>query len=165
MSCFNWSGLRGSNSLPGIPRMACGHSQEPYLTSDLNVLRTSGGGSEFSPSGKKTGHPNRMSGFNWSGLRGSNSLPPPWQGGALPDELSPRNRIYSSRTFALCQAFSFYFFNVFLQRLPASPPLLRCPFPETLQQSYPALLWSLPAAPAGPTGIPAGPHGPLQDNN
>ena len=26
----------------------------------------------------------------WSGLRGSNSLPPPWQGGALPDELNPR---------------------------------------------------------------------------
>ena len=26
----------------------------------------------------------------WSGLRGSNSLPPPWQGGALPDELKPR---------------------------------------------------------------------------
>ena len=23
----------------------------------------------------------------WSGRRGSNSLPPPWQGGALPDEL------------------------------------------------------------------------------
>ena len=28
--------------------------------------------------------------FFWSGLRGSNSLPPPWQGGALPDELNPR---------------------------------------------------------------------------
>ena len=27
--------------------------------------------------------------FRWSGLRGSNSLPPPWQGGALPDELNP----------------------------------------------------------------------------
>ena len=27
---------------------------------------------------------------NWSGLRGSNSLPPPWQGGALPDELHPQ---------------------------------------------------------------------------
>ena len=27
--------------------------------------------------------------FLWSGLRGSNSLPPPWQGGALPDELNP----------------------------------------------------------------------------
>ena len=26
----------------------------------------------------------------WSGLRGSNSLPPPWQGGALPDELNPQ---------------------------------------------------------------------------
>ena len=25
----------------------------------------------------------------WSGLRDSNSLPPPWQGGALPDELNP----------------------------------------------------------------------------
>ncbi len=28
---------------------------------------------------------------NWSGLRGSNPLPPPWQGGALPDELNPHN--------------------------------------------------------------------------
>ena len=28
--------------------------------------------------------------FLWSGLRGSNSLPPPWQGGALPDELNPQ---------------------------------------------------------------------------
>ena len=27
---------------------------------------------------------------HWSGLRGSNPLPPPWQGGALPDELNPR---------------------------------------------------------------------------
>ena len=26
----------------------------------------------------------------WSGIRGSNSLPPPWQGGALPDELIPQ---------------------------------------------------------------------------
>ena len=26
----------------------------------------------------------------WSGLRDSNSLPPPWQGGALPDELNPQ---------------------------------------------------------------------------
>ena len=28
----------------------------------------------------------------WSGRRGSNSLPPPWQGGALPDELRPHMR-------------------------------------------------------------------------
>ena len=29
-------------------------------------------------------------GFFWSGRRDSNSLPPPWQGGALPNELRPR---------------------------------------------------------------------------
>ena len=28
--------------------------------------------------------------FCWSGLRGSNPPPPPWQGGALPNELNPR---------------------------------------------------------------------------
>ena len=33
----------------------------------------------------------------WSGLRGSNSLPPPWQGGALPDELNPQKK----RTYSL----------------------------------------------------------------
>ena len=33
----------------------------------------------------------------WSGLRGSNSLPPPWQGGALPDELNPQNNGASDR--------------------------------------------------------------------
>ena len=31
---LSWSGQRGSNSLPGIPRMAGRHSQEPCLTSD-----------------------------------------------------------------------------------------------------------------------------------
>ena len=36
----------------------------------------------------------------WSGLRGSNSLPPPWQGGALPDELNPRYG-YESRVHIL----------------------------------------------------------------
>ena len=29
----------------------------------------------------------------WSGRRGSNSLPPPWQGGALPDELHPHIKL------------------------------------------------------------------------
>ena len=28
--------------------------------------------------------------FLWSGLRGSNPPPPPWQGGALPNELNPQ---------------------------------------------------------------------------
>ena len=48
---------------------------------------------------------------SWSGLRGSNSLPPPWQGGALPDELSPRNKKYYSKTSLFCQAF-FTFFSI-----------------------------------------------------
>ena len=34
----------------------------------------------------------------WSGRRGSNSLPPPWQGGALPDELRPHIRCIYPRT-------------------------------------------------------------------
>ena len=34
----------------------------------------------------------------WSGLRGSNSLPPPWQGGALPDELKPHGASDRNRT-------------------------------------------------------------------
>ena len=42
----------------------------------------------------------------WSGLRGSNSLPPPWQGGALPDELNPHLYKPHKRYF-LYQLFSF----------------------------------------------------------
>ena len=44
--------------------------------------------------------------YFWSGLRGSNSLPPPWQGGALPDELRPQigasgqNRTGDTRIFS-----------------------------------------------------------------
>ena len=46
----------------------------------------------------------------WSGLRGSNSLPPPWQGGALPDELKPhfemaqlRSLVYYTKLKGVCQ--------------------------------------------------------------
>ena len=35
----------------------------------------------------------------WSGRRGSNSLPPPWQGGALPDELRPHDVCSLRRTY------------------------------------------------------------------
>ena len=37
----------------------------------------------------------------WSGRRGSNPLPPPWQGGALPDELRPQNVCIIARFFLL----------------------------------------------------------------
>ena len=53
----------------------------------------------------------------WSGLRGSNSLPPPWQGGALPDELKPhfsrrllkRRDLFYLIFFVLSTLFSNYF--------------------------------------------------------
>ncbi len=44
---------------------------------------------------KKKTPPCRMVLF-WSGRRGSNSLPRPWQGRALPDELRPQNNGYYS---------------------------------------------------------------------
>ena len=75
-----------------------------------------GGGSAFSSSNKKQdiqiGCPVSL----WSGRRGSNSLPPPWQGGALPDELRPRNSKYYNRHFPVCQGQ----IRIFLQELVAN---------------------------------------------
>ena len=68
--------------------------------------------------------------FVWSGLRGSNSLPPPWQGGALPDELSPRNKKYYSKTSPFCQAFFTFFSIVFSMSFKepiTAPVLLKMP--------------------------------------
>ena len=62
----------------------------PHLRS--NVLRT-GRGSEFSGAAahSKKNTPSCRMGYSfWSGRRGSNSLPRPWQGRALPDELRPQ---------------------------------------------------------------------------
>ena len=151
--CF-WSGRRGSNSLPGIPRMAVAIRGSPASPLDLtcfaqveaatspvlrhipkriphpvgwgilfgagdeartrfpashewlspfagalphlrsNVLRT-GRGSEFSGAAahSKKNTPSCRMGYSfWSGRRGSNSLPRPWQGRALPDELRPQTQ-------------------------------------------------------------------------
>ena len=118
-----WSGQRGSNSLPGIPRMAGRHSQAPCLTSDPIAPSARGGGSEFASCAK-----NRTSEIGcpvslWSGQRGSNSLPPPWQGGALPDELCPRNKGYSTRETPACQDSSVRFSVFSSAESPASPPI------------------------------------------
>ena len=71
----------------------------------------------------------------WSGLRGSNSLPPPWQGGALPDELNPQKKrtysltasplscIYITIYHLLCQHF-FYFFCIHFSNGFSRPFLL-----------------------------------------
>ncbi len=57
------SGQRGSNSLPGIPRIGSADSQEPCRTSHFICALPMGRGSEFAFY-KKAGHPNRMSCFS-----------------------------------------------------------------------------------------------------
>ena len=152
--CF-WSGRRGSNSLPGIPRMAvairrspaspldltrfaqveaasspvlrhipkriphpvgwgilfgagdeartryrhptngCRHSWAPCLTSDQTCFAQVEAATSSLPAvsfQKRKSHPDGWDFLFWSGRRGSNSLPRPWQGRALPDELRPQTQ-------------------------------------------------------------------------
>ena len=49
--------------------------------------------SVFMKKSKKPAETFVSTGSVWSGRRGSTSLPPPWQGGALPDELRPHKKI------------------------------------------------------------------------
>ena len=83
----------------------------PLLRHSMCALRT-GGGSEFGGCRKRKRTSN-LDVLFWSGLRGSNSLPPPWQGGALPDELSPRNRTYLNRRSCFCQASFLVFLKIY----------------------------------------------------
>ena len=77
-----------------------------------------------SPSDEKNRTPNSGCPVSlWSGQRGSNSLPPPWQGGALPDELCPRNKGYSTRETPACQDSSVRFSVFSSAESPASPPI------------------------------------------
>ena len=65
-----WSGQRGSNSLPAIPRMARRYSQDPWLTSDWIAPPARGGGSEFARllcHSKKKGHDLSSCPSFWSG--------------------------------------------------------------------------------------------------
>ena len=90
---------RGSNSLPGIPRMA-----EPFagaLPSPLDLTRCAlvEAASSILPATFQKENTILTDGVSfWSGRRGSNSLPRPWQGRALPDELRPQtqDRLYLS---------------------------------------------------------------------
>ena len=81
---FLWSGLRDSlGSLSRSPTRTRPPKQPPAVSLLRNGL--------FEPRiliNAKKKH-RSASFFSWSGLRDSNSLPPPWQGGALPDELNP----------------------------------------------------------------------------
>ena len=87
MPCaFCWSGLRDSpGALLRAPARTRASQQSPGLLLPWRVaLFESRNIVEQKKQGKKPCF------LYWSGLRDSNSLPPPWQGGALPDELNPQ---------------------------------------------------------------------------
>ena len=87
--CFG-SGRRGSNSLPGIPRMAVAIRRSPASPLDLTCFAQVEAATSSLPAvsfQKRKSHPDGWDFLFWSGRRGSNSLPRPWQGRALPDEL------------------------------------------------------------------------------
>ena len=87
MPCaFCWSGLRDSpGALLRAPARTRAPQQSPGLLLPWRVaLFESRNIVEQKKQGKKPCF------LYWSGLRDSNSLPPPWQGGALPDELNPQ---------------------------------------------------------------------------
>ena len=75
------------------PTNGCRHSQEPCLTSDQTCFAQVEAATSSLPAvsfQKRKSHPDGWDFLFWSGRRGSNSLPRPWQGRALPDELRPR---------------------------------------------------------------------------
>ena len=88
---FFWSGRRGSNSLPGIPRMAVAIRRSPASPLDLTRFAQVEATSSSLPATFQKENTILTDGVSfWSGRRGSNSLPRPWQGRALPDELRPQ---------------------------------------------------------------------------
>ena len=87
---FFWSGRRGSPDGTTVPRHARGHQNSPpdCFSRFARAL--------FEPLPaiipKTKIPPCRVVFCFWSGRRGSNSLPRPWQGRALPDELRPQTQ-------------------------------------------------------------------------
>ena len=81
--------LRRTSVLPGANPWRRANSLRPSISISHGI--------------QKEGHDETSCPSFWSGQRGSNSLPPPWQGGALPDELCPRNKGYFSKEIPACQ--------------------------------------------------------------
>ena len=147
-----WSGRRGSNSLP-----------PPWQGGALpDELRPHIGAFTLAPQGKTTriglepttpsvtGWCSNQLSYRaisgviittplWSGRRGSNSLPPPWQGGALPDELRPHMFQSLQATFVIITdlsqkvkgflAFCSTFFQIFFPSRYPTRGLFQLRFP------------------------------------
>ena len=82
LSCGLWSGRRGSSTFSPLAKIIVPLGPYPAANSPPDCWIEL-----FEPLGQK--RKTTLSCGLWSGRRGSNSLPPPWQGGALPDELRP----------------------------------------------------------------------------
>ena len=165
---FFWSGRRGSNSLPGIPRMA-----EPFAGAlpDLLIQRASRRSRQrvqTCPQHSKKNTPSCRMGYSfWSGRRGSNSLPRPWQGRALPDELRPQTQGGLYRIFRGLSTLHFRFarknqnqgpkalstpsispprrcFQCWDRSSPSSPscPVRPAPAPRSAAPAVPGYRWS-----------------------
>ena len=107
----------GSGQLPNtMPRGNVGSRRAGNTAASVNL------GSRRSPAlGKKRAHAQAqlkkrstrrsIACNSWSGLRGSNPRPPPWQGGALPTALSPRDarRNYTRPPKGAQELFSTFF--------------------------------------------------------
>ena len=89
-----WSGRRGSLAARPGRHTHAGTKTCPRHVSLASLVPCS----SLCPAGKyKKKTPSYWDGVSfWSGRRGSNSLPRPWQGRALPDELRPQNNGYYS---------------------------------------------------------------------
>ena len=103
VSVFVWSGLRDSlGSLLRSPTRTRPTNSPP----DCSLLRNGLFESRLLQFKNKKSPPCGEDFHFWSGLRDSNSLPSPWQGDALPDELNPqigasgRNRTIDTRIFS-----------------------------------------------------------------
>ena len=87
VSVFVWSGLRDSlGSLLRSPTRTRPTNSPP----DCSLLRNGLFESRLLQFKNKKSPPCGEDFHFWSGLRDSNSLPSPWQGDALPDELNPQ---------------------------------------------------------------------------
>ena len=109
-----WSGRRGSNSLPGIPRMADAIRRNPASPLDLTRSAPVEAASSSSPLCQIPKEDPILSDgvFFWSGRRGSNSLPRPWQGRALPDELRPQTQGELYRIFSGLSTLHFHIVKI-----------------------------------------------------
>ena len=84
LQCF----LERITGLDSRANYALSHSRLWQLLTVIHVR------SYFEPHSKKITPEWPRGLFFWSGLRGSNPPPPPWQGGALPNELNPRGIMF-----------------------------------------------------------------------